>query len=83
MISYAVVDRIEEDTYVVCEVELIELEKSHSIDDLEKEIKIMDVLKAQVFKCVEENDVLVVEHDGENIIHVFYKDEEEKQRRLG
>ena len=83
MISYAVVDRIEEDTYIVCEVELVELEKSHLINDLDKEIKIMDVLKAQAFKCVEENDVLVVEHDGKNINYVFYKDDDEKLRRLG
>ena len=86
MISYAAVDRIEEDTYVVCEVELIELEKSHLINNIDKKIKMMDVLMVDILdniESVKENDVLVVEHNGENIIQVLYKDDEEKQRRLG
>lgn len=85
MISYAAVDRIEEDAFVVCEVELHELEDSHLIDDLDKNIKMMDVLKEEVLKStdsIEANDVIVVEHDGENIIRVLYKDDEEKRRRL-
>lgn len=85
MVSYAVVDRIEEDVYVVCEVELVELKESYSIDLFDKEFKMMDILKVDVLECmesIEENDVIVVEHDGENIIRVLYKDDEEKQRRL-
>lgn len=86
MISYAAVDRIEEDTYVVCEVELNELQKSHLINNIDKKIKMMDVLMVDILdniESVKENDVLVVEHNGENIIQVLYKDDEEKQRRLG
>lgn len=85
MVSYAVVDRIEEDRYVVCEVELVELEESNSTDLNDKEFIMMDILKVDALKCmesIEENDVIVVEHDAENIIRVLYKDDEEKQRRL-
>lgn len=86
MMSYAVVDRIEEENFVVCEVELIELEKSDLIQEFDKEIKMMDVLMDDVLKSigsVEANDVLVIEHDGENVIRILYKDDEEKHKRLG
>lgn len=85
MVSFAVVDRIEEDRYVVCEVEIVELEESNSTALNDKEFIMMDILKVDALKCmelIEENDVIVVEHDAENIIRVLYKDDEEKQRRL-
>lgn len=45
----------------------------------------MDVLFEKIHEAienVEEGDILVVEHDGENVIYTYYKDDSEKQRRI-
>lgn len=84
MKSYASVDRIE-GNYCVCEVELIDVENSSSTDFFEKETEMMDVLLEYVLenvKEVKEGDILIVEHINDNVIYVFGKDEQEKNRRI-
>lgn len=84
MKSYAAIDRIEENI-AVCEVELLETEQSKTTDFFDKETKMMDVLLEKIHEVtenVEEGDILVVEHDGENVIYIYYKDYSEKQRRI-
>lgn len=84
MKSYAAIDRIEENI-AVCEVELLETEQSKTTDFFDKETKMMDVLLEKIHEVtenVEEGDILVVEHDGENVIYIYYKDDSEKQRRI-
>lgn len=84
MKSYATIDRIEENI-AVCEVELLETEQSKTTDFFDKETKMMDVLLEKIHEVtenVEEGDILVVEHDGENVIYIYYKDYSEKQRRI-
>jgi len=84
MTSFASIDRIE-GNYAVCEVELLPFEESKPEDFATKECRMMDI-SLQDFPYdigeVNEVDVFVVEHDGENIIKVYYKDAEEKARRL-
>ena len=84
MKSYASVGEIE-DRLAVCEVELIPIEDSRSEDFASKETDIMDIdieLIVQVTSQINEGDILVVEHDGQNVSHVYYKDDEEKARRI-
>ena len=84
MKSYAAIDRMEENI-AVCEVELLETEQSKTTDFFDKETKMMDVLLEKIHEVtenVEEGDILVVEHDGENVIYIYYKDDSEKQRRI-
>lgn len=84
MKSYASVDRIEEN-FVVCEVEKIEMESSRTADYSQKETTMMSVLLETVEKNlgdIQEGDIIVIEHDGNNITEVYHKDEEEKQRRI-
>ena len=84
MKSYASIDRIEE-KFAVCEVEMIEIENSKPEDYSEKETKMMNVILEKITDKVgnvKESDILVVEHNGEEITEVYYKDEQEKQRRM-
>lgn len=84
MKSYAAIDRIEANI-AVCEVELLETEQSKTTDFFDKKTKMMDVLLEKIHEAtesVEEGDILVVEHDGENVIYIYYKDDSEKQRRI-
>lgn len=84
MKSYASIDRIEE-KFAVCEVEMIEIENSKAEDYCEKETKMMNILLEKITARVgniKEGDILVVEHNGEEIKEIYYKDEEEKQRRV-
>lgn len=84
MKSYASIDRIE-GKFAVCEVELLPIEESKPEDFVAKDTEIMDILLQEIpenLGKVQEGDVLVVEHDGENVTSVYYKDEEEKARRV-
>lgn len=84
MMSYASIDRIE-DRYVVCEVELIELEESKKIDFCDKETQMMEISLYEANSCVGEvvsGDILVVAHDGEKVTQIYYKDYDEKKRRI-
>lgn len=59
--------------------------QSKTTDFFNKETKMMDVLFEKIHEAienVEEGDILVVEHDGENVIYTYYKDDSEKQRRI-
>jgi len=84
MKSYASIDRIEE-TFAVCEVEMIEIENSKAEDYCEKETEMINIILEKITARVgniKEGDILVVEHNGEEITEVYCKDEEEKQRRI-
>lgn len=84
MKSYASIDRIEE-TFAVCEVEMIEIENSKPEDYSEKETEMINIILEKITARVgniKEGDILVVEHDREEIKEIYYKDEEEKQRRI-
>lgn len=84
MRSYASIDRIE-GKYAVCEVELLPVEESRPEDFAIKDCEMMDVSLRKIpfyIRKVKEGDILVVEHNGENVTRVYSKDEEEKARRL-
>ena len=84
MKSYASIDRIE-GQFAVCEVELIPIEESKPEDFVIKECEMMDVSLRKIpffIRKVKEGDILVVEHDGQNVTYVYCKDKEEKARRL-
>jgi len=84
MISYASIDRIE-GNFAVCEIEKIEIEKSKTTDYFEKETEMIDVSLEEIQRSVGEvyeGDIIVVEHNGTNVICIYYKDNEEKQRRI-
>lgn len=84
MKSYASVGEIE-DRLAVCEVELIPIENSNPEDFATKKADMMDIelgLIYQVTDEIDEGDILVVEHDGQNVSHVYHKDDEEKARRI-
>lgn len=88
MKSYASVGRIEKD-FAVCEVEMIPIEKSNP-DDFDKETKFIDIpIKENlliniwfIWGKLQEGDIVVVEHDGEYVTKIYYKDDAEKKRRI-
>ena len=84
MKSYATIDRIER-KYAVCEVELQETVNSNSENYFEHPIAIMLVpvenIRAAVGE-IDEDDILIVEHDCvECVSQVYNKSEEEMLRR--
>ena len=84
MRSYASIDRIE-GKYAVCEVELLPVEESKSEDFAIKDCEMMEVPLRKIpfyIRKVKEGDILVVEHNGENVTWIYCTDEEEKARRL-
>ena len=84
MTSYASVERIEGE-FVVAEVELLPFEESSPEDYATKDTTIIDIELQEVTSYVgevNEGDILVVEHDGENVTLIYYKDEEERKRRV-
>lgn len=84
MKSYASVDRIE-GKFVVCELEMLEVEQSKPEDYAKKETVMVDVLLGFICSIVgeiHEGDIIVVEHDSENITQIYYKDDAEKARRI-
>lgn len=84
MKSYASIDRIEGE-FAVCEVELLPVEESKPEDFATKDCEMMDVSLQEISDNlgeVQNGDILVVEHDGENVMSVYCKDEAEKARRL-
>ena len=73
MKSYASIDRIE-GQFAVCEVELIPIEESKPEDFVIKECEMMDVSLRKIpffIRKVKEGDILVVEHDGQNVTYVY------------
>lgn len=81
MTSYASIDRIE-GNWAICEVELLPFDESRPEDFAIKDTAMIDVLLDQFSDNVEEGDIFVVEHDGENVTLIYYKDEKERFRRL-
>lgn len=84
MKSYAIVDRIE-GKFAVCELEMLEVEQSRPEDFAQKETVMVDILSEFICSIVGElyeGDVLVVEHDDENVTSIYYKDNAEKARRI-
>ena len=84
MRSYASIDRIE-GKIAVCEVELVEVQESKNIPIFKKQTEMMDVLVDKLSNKlgeVKEGDIIVVEHDEEDLIYIYSKDDEEKQRRV-
>lgn len=83
MKSYVSIDRIE-GNFAVCEVELIDFERSKP-DDFDKPTEFVDIYLEQINVSVgdvKEGDIIVIEHDENGIIDICYKDEAEKQRRI-
>lgn len=82
---YAVIDRFEE-SYVVLEVETIEVQYSFPEDFDTKETEMINVERDYIetrVGHVEESDVLVVEYsDDIGITDIICNDVEEKQRRI-
>lgn len=84
MTSYASIDRIE-GKRVICEVELVPFEESKPEDFITKACEMLDVPLQEIPEDigeVKEGDILLVKHDGKKIITIYYKDEEEKERRF-
>lgn len=84
MISYAARCQ-EENNIVTLDVEIVEPEVSkllrpHQRDSTSMYVK-LDELTEAVGETVE-GDILIVEHDGVEVLHVFGKDDDEKQRRI-
>ena len=83
MKSYASVDRLEGD-FLVCEVELIEVEESNPTD-FNKPTEMIDIPIEQAnakIGMVREGDIIVVEHEEGSVTEILCKDEAEKQRRI-
>lgn len=83
IISYASVDRIE-GCYYVCEVELVPLAQ-RSADILEdNQITFIDIPteKANKLLCIKEGDILIVEHNGTEVLSILGKSDSEKERRI-
>ena len=84
MKSYASVDRIE-GKYLVCEVELISVEDRNREEYIPYDTTSMDIPLQEIptsLGNVRDGDILIIEHDGENMISICCKDEIEKARRL-
>jgi len=83
MKSYASVDRLE-GNFLVCEVELIEVEESNPTD-FDKPTEMIDIPVEQAnakIGMVREGDIIVVELEEGNVTEILCKDEDEKQRRI-
>ena len=84
MKSYASIDRIE-GKFAVCEVELISVKARNLEEYVPYDTEFMDFpLESfpENLGKIKDGDIFVVEHDGENITSICYKDEMEKARRL-
>ena len=84
MKSYATIDRLE-GAFAVCEVELLTVEESKMGDFADYDTMWIDIPLQDIPESlgeVKEKDILVVEHDGQNVIEVYCKDEDEKARRI-
>ena len=84
MTSYASIDRIE-GKFAVCEVELISVKARKREEYVPYDTEFMDVPLENFpenLGKIKDGDIFVVEHDGENIISICFKDEMEKARRL-
>lgn len=84
MKSYASVD--EKDIKCTSlEVELVDLETSKKMNFADKETVMVDFPTELIEICVgkiKDGDIIVVEHNEDDIIGFYGKDEEEKQRRI-
>ena len=79
MKSYASIDRIE-GKFAVCEVELISIEERNVEEYVPYDTEFMDISLKNIpadFGKVRDGDILVVEHNGENITSIYYKDDME------
>jgi len=84
MKSYAYIDRIE-GKYAVCEVELLSVKESKPEDFSAKETVMIDVPLRKfprILGKVEQGAIFIVEHDGENVTFIYFKDEKERKRRI-
>lgn len=85
MKSYASIDRIIEETYVICEVELVETIESKKIDYSDRKTKMMEFSLQEVENPIDgisEGDIIIVEQDTQNITKIYCKDYNEKRRRI-
>ena len=84
MTSYASIDRIE-GKFAVAEVEMLPHEESYPEDFAVKNTVMINIELHRILDVVgevDEGDILVVEHDNKNIISIYYKDDEEKAKRI-
>ena len=83
MKCYASIDRIE-GNFAVCEVELYFLKREQlghdTTDTVMVDIPLQDI-PTEIGE-VDDGDILLVEYDGQNVTHVYCKDEQEKAKRL-
>lgn len=83
MKSYAAIDRIE-GKYAVCEVEYVNVDESLKLKFSEKRTEMIDIPMSTINGLVgevKEGDILVVEHEEDEIMCIYNKDDKEKQRR--
>ena len=84
MTSFASIDRIEGEILVL-EVEMLPFEESKPEDFASKDTVMLDITRQQIptdVGEVNEGDILVIEHNGETVSFIYYKDEEERARRI-
>ena len=84
MISYASVDRIE-DNFAVCEVEMVDIKDSRNIDDYDIDTQMVDIplsFANNQIDQIQEGDILIVLQDDGKVLWIYCKDDKEKQRRL-
>ena len=78
--SFASVCSVGEE-YARCEVEIIPVDESMQDDTFKKESVMVEIPLKEIPYVVREGEILVVAHDGENIIEVCGKDDRERDRR--
>ena len=84
MISYASVDRIE-DNFAVCEVEMVDIKDSRNKDDYDIDTQMIDIplsFANNQIDQIQEGDILIVLQDDGKVLWIYCKDDKEKQRRL-
>lgn len=84
MISYAARCQ-EENNIVTLDVEILETEVSKFLLPRQKDSTAMYMKLDELTKAVGETvegDILIVEHDGVEVLHVYCKDDDEKKRRI-
>lgn len=87
MKSYATIGKIQQDL-VECEVEMIKLEDSKQCGFYKETKRIKVDIRDNMFTKIwfilgklEEGDIVVVEHNGYEVIKIYYKDNAERKRR--
>lgn len=84
MKSYVSVEEIDK-KFASCELEMIPVEESRTIDYVEKPTEMVNIPVEMITAAVpgvREGDILVVMHERGCVVSVCYKDDAEQQRRI-